>query len=46
LWQVFSQPVLDRADALSGTQAQRLVRAQIQLALDPYFFDPEAEGTS
>ena len=46
LWQVFSQPVLDRADALSGTQAQRLVRAQIQLALDPYFFDPEAEDTS
>lgn len=43
LWQVFSQPVLDRAEGLTGTQIERLIRAQIQLALDPYFFDPSVE---
>jgi D-tagatose-1,6-bisphosphate aldolase subunit GatZ/KbaZ len=45
LWQLFSQPVLDRAEQLTGTQVQRLIHAQIQLALDPYFFDPDTKGT-
>lgn len=45
LWQVFSQPVLDRAEGLTGTQIERLIRAQIQLALDPYFFDPSVVYT-
>ncbi|AGI69704.1 putative D-tagatose-1,6-bisphosphate aldolase subunit kbaZ [Octadecabacter antarcticus 307] len=45
LWQVFGQPVLDRAEDLAGSQIERLVRAQIQIALDPYFFDPSTGGT-
>lgn len=39
---VFSDAVLARAEALSGDQAQRLLDAQIQLALDPYFFEEAA----
>lgn len=45
LWQVFCPTVLERAEDLTGTQIERLVRAQIQIALDPYFFDPSTEGT-
>lgn len=40
LLQVFSPATLDRAATLGGPQAQALIAAQIQLALDPYFFDP------
>lgn len=40
--QVMTNPipdaVLDRAEALSGSPARRIVDAYIQLALDPYFF--------
>ncbi|NQZ74478.1 MAG: class II D-tagatose-bisphosphate aldolase, non-catalytic subunit, partial [Dinoroseobacter sp.] len=36
LWQVFSPQVLERAECLEGTQAQRLIDAQIEIALDPY----------
>ena len=36
LQQVFSPQVLDRAETLSGTQVQRLIDAQIEIALDPY----------
>jgi D-tagatose-1,6-bisphosphate aldolase subunit GatZ/KbaZ len=46
LWQVFGADVLDRAEAL-GARFDRdrpgaLVAATIQLALDPYYFDPLA----
>lgn len=41
LWQVFAPAVLDRADALSGPQVQRLIDAQIQIALDPYCIPAE-----
>ncbi|MEP3297336.1 MAG: class II D-tagatose-bisphosphate aldolase, non-catalytic subunit [Pseudoruegeria sp.] len=44
LWQVFAPSVLDRAETLSGTQIQRLIEAQIQLALEPYFFDAKWAG--
>jgi len=40
LLQVFSPATLDRAATLGGPQAQSLITAQIQLALDPYFLDP------
>ena len=40
--QVMTNPipdaVLDRAEALTGSPARRIVDAYIQLALDPYFF--------
>lgn len=36
LWQVFPPEVLNRAEILAGTQVQRLIDAQIELALDPY----------
>ncbi len=36
LWQVFAPNVLDRAEELDGTQVQRLIDAQIEIALDPY----------
>ncbi|MCK8463759.1 class II D-tagatose-bisphosphate aldolase, non-catalytic subunit [Aliiroseovarius sp. S1339] len=39
---VFSDAVLTRAEQLTGDQVQRLIDAQIQLALDPYFFDEAA----
>lgn len=38
LARVFAPEVLDRADALPGTQAKRLIHAQIETALAPYFF--------
>lgn len=44
LWQVFAPAVLDRAEALSGPQVQRLIDAQIQIALDPYFFGDQGGG--
>lgn len=43
LWQVFSPQVLERAEGLEGTQAQRLIDAQIEIALDPY--DIQSEET-
>ena len=42
LQKVFSEDVLARAEVLSGDQVQRLIDAQIQLALDPYFFEEAA----
>ncbi|MCK0138526.1 class II D-tagatose-bisphosphate aldolase, non-catalytic subunit [Aliiroseovarius sp. F47248L] len=39
LQKVFDDDVLTRAEQLTGDQVQRLIDAQIQLALDPYFFD-------
>ncbi|MCF2870659.1 class II D-tagatose-bisphosphate aldolase, non-catalytic subunit [Octadecabacter sp. G9-8] len=36
---VFNGPVLERAEALNGSQVQRLIDAQIEIALDPYFFE-------
>ncbi len=44
LWQVFAPEVLDRAEALAGTQFQRILLAQIQIALDPYFFGDSVKG--
>ncbi len=44
LWQVFAPDVLDRAEGLSGSQVQRLIEAQIQIALDPYFFSSIRTG--
>lgn len=44
LWQVFSGDVLDRAAALGGLTPDALIAAQVQLALDPYFFDATAQG--
>lgn len=41
LAQAFRQDVLDLAEGLKGGQIQRLVHAQIQSALAPYFFEPE-----
>jgi D-tagatose-1,6-bisphosphate aldolase subunit GatZ/KbaZ len=38
LWQHFSPQVLDRADLIGGPLPQALIAAQIELALDPYFF--------
>ncbi|MCK8485057.1 class II D-tagatose-bisphosphate aldolase, non-catalytic subunit [Aliiroseovarius sp. S2029] len=42
LREVFSEDVLTRAEQLTGDHVQRLIDAQIQLALDPYFFDEAA----
>ncbi len=42
LCEVFSEDVLTRAEHLTGDHVQRLIVAQIQLALDPYFFDEAA----
>lgn len=42
LARVFEEDVLARADELPGTQVQRLVTAQIQNALAPYFFEETA----
>lgn len=39
LAQVFAPEVIARAEADDGPQAQRLIDAQVQLALAPYFFD-------
>jgi D-tagatose-1,6-bisphosphate aldolase subunit GatZ/KbaZ len=39
---VFDQPTLDRAEALRGGQVQRLIDAQIECALAPYFFEETA----
>lgn len=36
---VFSADVLNRAEKLGGTQVQRLIDAQIEIALQPYFFE-------
>ena len=36
LWQVFAPEVLERAEGLGGSQVQRLIDAQIEVALDPY----------
>ncbi|MBO9476209.1 class II D-tagatose-bisphosphate aldolase, non-catalytic subunit [Shimia sp. R11_0] len=36
---VFGTTVLERAEELSGSHAQRLIDAQIELALEPYFFE-------
>lgn len=43
LWQVFAPEVLDRAEELQGSQVQRLIDAQIEIALDPY--DVQSEET-
>lgn len=42
LWQHFAPQVLDRAEVIGGPLPQALIAAQIELALDPYFFDPAA----
>lgn len=39
LWQHFAPQVLDRADVIGGPLPHALIAAQIELALDPYFFD-------
>jgi D-tagatose-1,6-bisphosphate aldolase subunit GatZ/KbaZ len=39
---VFDQPTLDRAETLRGGQMQRLIDAQIECALAPYFFEETA----
>lgn len=44
LWQFFDNAVLARADAIGGITAQTLIAAQIQIALDPYFFEINAQG--
>jgi D-tagatose-1,6-bisphosphate aldolase subunit GatZ/KbaZ len=36
---VFAPAVLDRAEELRGGQVQRLINAQIEIALQPYFFE-------
>lgn len=36
---VFGADVLNRAEALGGAQVQRLIDAQIEIALQPYFFE-------
>ena len=43
LWQHFAPDVLDRADRIGGPLPQALVAAQIEMALDPYFF---GDGTA
>jgi D-tagatose-1,6-bisphosphate aldolase subunit GatZ/KbaZ len=40
--QVFDASVLERADGLKGSQIQRLIDAQIECALAPYFFEEAA----
>lgn len=44
LWQFFDNAVIARADAIGGITAQTLIAAQIQIALDPYFFESNAQG--
>jgi D-tagatose-bisphosphate aldolase class II non-catalytic subunit len=44
LWQVFDGRILDRAEGLPGDRTIALVRASVQAALSPYFFDPQTEG--
>ncbi len=39
LTKVFNADVLNRAEALHGTQVQRLIDAQIEIALQPYFLE-------
>lgn len=39
---VFDKGVLDRAEGLQGAQVQRLIHAQIECALAPYFFEETA----
>ena len=39
LSKVFSADILARAEMLNGSQVQRLIDAQIEMALQPYFFD-------
>ncbi len=39
LTQVFDTDVLDRAEALTGSQIDRLIHAQIECALAPYFIE-------
>ena len=44
LWQHFAPGVLDRAETIGGPLPQALIAAQIELALDPYFFaEPGAD---
>ena len=38
----FGTTTLERAEELSGSHAQRLIDAQIELALEPYFFEVSA----
>ena len=42
LWQHFAPQVLDRAAVVGGPLPQALIAAQIELALDPYFFGQPA----
>ena len=42
LARVFDTAILDRAEALMGTQVQRLIDAQIESVLAPYFFEEVA----
>ena len=44
LWQHFAPAVLDRADIIGGPLPQALIAAQIELALDPYFFADSGVG--
>lgn len=44
LWQVFAPEVLERAEALGGLTPDALIAAQVQMALDPYFFDAISFG--
>lgn len=46
LWQFFDEAVIARAETLGGISAQTLITAQIQIALDPYFFAPKPKGTA
>jgi len=39
LEQVFGRDVLDRSEKLIGSQVQRIIDAQIEIALEPYFFE-------
>ena len=39
LAKVFGEPVLSRAEGLKGAQSKRLIEAEIQNALAPYFFE-------
>ena len=45
LWQHFAPEVLDRADRIGGPLPQALVAAQIEMALDPYFFGDGAAAS-
>jgi D-tagatose-1,6-bisphosphate aldolase subunit GatZ/KbaZ len=39
LSKAFSSDILERAEMLNGSQVQRLIDAQIEMALQPYFFE-------